>query len=315
MAVYAVYGEYGRRREESESRSRAVGRGDAALILLALGIGVVLEGEGERGGRGGAQMMFITSENCSAPPPPHDTHTDTSREKRDAGGPGTVTGSRGARWSADTLARRGRKCRRETDVQMADGRVLRCMHACSTVTGGNRACISQCSLASLPRSPDFARAGSPPEERVARSCRAVREARLSRRTHVLLPSRQRLPRPWRSCDASCSAASGQAAGRMHCCRCAGACYDPGVSYDASCGTDSNRAAGRMPCCSRADAASERAAGSCAAAVAPALPLTEPQDACAAGRGSSLEEISNADARALSAESYEGNIAAGCDMTL
>ena len=137
------------------------------------------------------------------------------------------------------------------------------MHACSAVLGRNRACISQGSLASLPRSPDF----EPHRQKNALRSAAVRCAKRGRSG-----GRTRCCRragachgPEASCDASCGAASGRAAGRMRCCRRGGACYGygPGASYDASCGTASGRragaaserVAGRMRCCRRAGAAS------------------------------------------------------------
>ena len=102
--------------------------------------------------------------------------------------------------------------------------MLRFMHACSTVLGWNRACISQGSLASLPRSPDF----EPHRQKNALRAAAVRCAK-----------------------------RGRAAGRMRFCRRAG--YGPGTSYDANCGTVSGRPAGRMRCFRRAGAASGLAA--------------------------------------------------------
>ena len=67
------------------------------------------------------------------------------------------------------------------------------LHACSAVLGRNRACISQGSLASLPRSPDFE------------------------------PHRQK--NELRSAAVRC-AKRGRSGGRTRCCRRAGACHGP-----------------------------------------------------------------------------------------
>ena len=78
------------------------------------------------------------------------------------------------------------------------------LHACLQL-GRNRACISQGSLASLPRPPDF----EPHRQKNALRAAAVRCAK-----------------------------RGRAAGRMRCCRRTGACHGPGASCDASCGAAS-----------------------------------------------------------------------------